>query len=81
MGLAKQSFELAPVAPITSTATAKPTNSSTSANRWKKIGDIDLVSCSLSNYDRAMDDVEDGGGDQEDEFLSEQQEVLKSPNK
>ena len=28
-----------------------------------------------------MDDVEDGGGDQEDEFLSEQQEVLKSPNK
>jgi len=56
VGLAKQSFELAPVAPITSTATAKPTNSSTSANR-------------------AMDDVEDGGGDQEDEFLSEQQEA------
>ena len=26
-----------------------------------------------------MDDVEDGGGDQEDEFLSEQQEVLKLP--
>ena len=24
-----------------------------------------------------MDDVEDGRGDQEDEFLSEQQEVLK----
>merc|ERR1719234_1135215 len=54
VGLAKQSFELAPVAPITSTV--KPTNSSTSANR-------------------AMDDVEDGGGDQEDEFLSEQQEA------
>jgi len=33
VGLAKQSFELAPVAPITSTATAKPTNSNTSANR------------------------------------------------
>ena len=35
VGLAKQSFELAPVAPITSTATAKPTNRSTSANRWR----------------------------------------------
>ena len=33
VGLAKQSFELAPVAPITSTA--KPTNSTTSANRWR----------------------------------------------
>lgn len=56
VGLAKQSFELAPVAPITSTTTAKPSNSTTSANR-------------------AMDDVEDGVGDQEDEFLSEQQEA------
>lgn len=54
VGLAKQSFELAPVAPITSTA--KPTNSTTSANR-------------------SMDEVEDGGGEQEDEFLSEQQEA------
>merc|ERR1712055_208441 len=44
VGLAEQSFELAPVAPTTS------------ANR-------------------AMDDVEDGVGDQEDEFLSEQQEA------
>ena len=33
VGLAKQSFELAPVAPITSTATAKPTNSNPSASR------------------------------------------------
>ena len=81
VGLAKQSFELAPVAPITSTATAKPTNSSTSANRWEKIDHFDLVSCSLLNYDRAMDDVEDGGGDQEDEFLSEQQEVIWFPFK
>jgi len=56
VGLAKQSFELAPVAPITSTATAKPTKSTTSANR-------------------SMDEVEDGGGEQEDEFLSEQQEA------
>jgi len=56
VGLAKQSFELAPVAPITSTASAKPTNSNPSANR-------------------SMDEVEDGGGDQEDEFLSEQQEA------
>jgi len=56
VGLAKQSFELAPVAPITSTATAKPTNSNPSASR-------------------PMDEVEDGGGDQEDEFLSEQQEA------
>jgi len=56
VGLAKQSFELAPVAPITSTATAKPTNSNASANR-------------------SMDEVEDGGGEQEEEFLSEQQEA------
>merc|ERR1712181_51826 len=56
VGLAKQSFELAPMAPITSTATARTSSSSTSANR-------------------AMDDVEDGVGDQEDEFLSEQQEA------
>jgi len=56
VGLAKQSFELAPVAPSTSTATAKPTNSNPSANR-------------------SMEEVEDGGGDQEDEFLSEQQEA------
>jgi len=56
VGLAKQSFELAPVAPITTTTTAKPANTNPTANR-------------------AMDDVEDGGGDQEDEFLSEQQEA------
>jgi len=57
VGLAKQSFELAPVAPITSTATAKSTNSNTTTSN------------------RSMDDVEDGRGDQEDEFLSEQQEA------
>merc|ERR1712083_194702 len=56
VGLIKQSFELAPVAPITTTTTAKPANTNPTANR-------------------AMDDVEDGGGDQEDEFLSEQQEA------
>ena len=33
VGLAKQSFELAPVAPITSTETAKPTTNNTSVNR------------------------------------------------
>ena len=44
VGLAKQSFELAPVAPITSTATAKPTNSNASANRWR----ITAVNCSSS---------------------------------
>ena len=75
VGLAKQSFELAPVAPITSTTTAKPSNSTTSANR-QKFMNIYLVSCSLWDYNRAMDDVEDGVGDQEDEFLSEQQEVI-----
>jgi len=56
VGLAKQSFELAPVAPITSTETAKPTTNNTSVNR-------------------SMDDVEESVGDQEDEFLSEQQEA------
>merc|ERR1712223_980905 len=56
VGLAKQSFELAPVAPITSTETAKPTTNNTSVNR-------------------GMDDVEKSVGDQEEEFLSEQQEV------
>ena len=35
---------------------------------------------SLLNYARPMDEVEDGGGDQEDEFLSEQQEVLELPS-
>jgi len=56
VGLAKQSFELAPVAPITSTETAKPTTNNTSVNR-------------------GMDDVEESVGDQEEEFLSEQQEA------
>merc|ERR1711936_1482897 len=56
VGLAKQSFELAPVAPITSTATAKPTTNNPSINR-------------------GMDDVEESVGDQEEEFLSEQQEA------
>ena len=35
VGLAKQSFELAPVAPITTTTTAKPANTNPTANRWK----------------------------------------------
>merc|ERR1712223_383736 len=33
VGLAKQSFELAPVAPITTTETARPTTNNTSVNR------------------------------------------------
>ena len=77
VGLAKQSFELAPVAPITSTA--KPTNNTTSANRWKIMKSKLFKFLTVLNYNRSMDEVEDGGGEQEDEFLSEQQEVLELP--
>ena len=80
VGLAKQSFELAPVAPITSTAAAKPTNSNASANRWRITNSSELFQfLRVLNNDRSMDEVEDGGGEQEEEFLSEQQEVLKLP--
>ena len=49
VGLAKQSFELAPVAPITSTATAKSTNSNTTtSNRWK-ITNIGLCQITYSS--------------------------------
>ena len=80
VGLAKQSFELAPVAPITSTANANPTNSNASANRWRIMNSSELFQfLRVLNNDRSMDEVEDGGGEQEEEFLSEQQEVLKLP--